>query len=72
MDSTCGRRGSVVNAMSRRLFLLDFLKSGFVYPASKAYIFAGGVSWRAKSSYFSHASSHRENVAFTRSVGLVG
>ena len=28
-----------------------------------------GMSWRAKSSYFSHASSYRENVASARREG---
>ena len=35
MDSACGRRGSVVNAMSSHLFLLDFLKVRFCLPCKQ-------------------------------------
>ena len=35
MDSTCGGRGSVVNAMSSHLFLLDFLKVRFCLPCEQ-------------------------------------
>lgn len=62
MDSACGRRGSVVNAMSSHLFLLDFLKVRFCLPCEQRLHLRRRCRLACKSSYFSHASSHRENV----------
>ena len=45
----------------------SFLTNTFRLPCEQRLHFRG-MSWRGKSSYFSHASSYRENVASARRV----